>query len=144
MSNQLTSEQLYGDARTEGSMSRAVDKNLGDSRVCLAPRLEGTNRGLQCLFGNLPPVHAYLLELDGSEPTSPLDPAVKKADPRVGTALICELPPLPPEMPKPHVPLDNDRGLLPGSPYSVCVEITLNGNRTQATDNCVEFTYYDS
>lgn len=139
-----TSEQLYGVERTEGTLSRGTDKGIGDSRTCAAPTLEGTNRGLQCLFGNMPPVHAYLLELDGSDPTSPLDPAVKSADKRVGTALICELPPLLPDVPKPHVPLDNERGLLPGSPYSVCVEITLNGNRTQSTDNCIEFTYYDT
>ena len=34
--------------------------------------------------------------------------------------------------------------VLPGEPMDVCVEITLNGNRTQATMDCVVFTYYDS
>jgi hypothetical protein len=143
-----TSEELYGEYRTEGSLSRATTKALGDSRVCSTPLLEGTNRGLQCLFGDLPPVHGYLLRLEGSNPTSA--PDGEPEDDRVGTALICELPPLPPDRPSgqswpaPYVPGDNERGLLPGSPYSVCVEITLNGNRTQATDGCVEFTYYDT
>jgi len=142
----LASEELYGEYRTEGSLSRAARKGVGDSRVCSTPLLEGTNRGLQCLFGSLPPVHAYLLRVDALDPTTPLAPDAEIDDDRVGTALICELPPLPHDVPVPHtshVPGDTQRGLLPGTPYSVCVEVTLNGNRSQATDNCVEFTYYD-
>ena len=139
-----TSEELYGEHRTEGSLSRAATKGIGDSRVCSTPLLEGTNRGLQCLFGDLPPVHGYLVRLDGANPTLPLPADAELQDDRMGTALICELPPLPLSMPEPYVPLDNERGLLPGSPYSVCVEITLNGNRSQATDDCVEFTFYDT
>ena len=154
-----TSEQLYGEQRTEGSLSQAAVKGLGDSRVCSTPVLEGTNRGLQCLFGDPTgstggarvAVHAYLIRLDGKAPTEPLDTELE--DERVGTALICELPPLPvglkalPQVRaehQPHVPLDNERGLLPGAPRSVCVEITLNGNHSQATSDCVEFTYYDT
>ena len=144
------SEELYGEYRTEGSLSRGVKKGLGDSRECSTPLLEGTNRGLQCLFGGLPAVHAYLIRLEGTSPTEPLDDR-ELADPRVGTALICELPPLPPGhatpeqgWPEPYVPGDNQKGLLPGAPHSVCVEVTLNGNRSQGTTDCVEFTYYDT
>ena len=142
-----SSEQLYGEYRTEGSLSRAAIKGVGDSRVCETPLLEGTNRGLQCLFGSLPPVHAYLIRVDARNPTTPLPSDADLEDDRVGTALICELPALPPDVPvvhTPHVPGDTQRGLLAGTPYSVCVEITLNGNRSQATDNCVELTYYDT
>jgi len=146
-SDGLASEELYGEHRTEGSLSQAARKAVGDSRVCSTPILEGTNRGLQCLFGSLPAVHAYLIRVDGLNPTTPLPAdADLDDDDRAGTALICELPELPADVPvphTPHVPGDTQRGLLPGTPYSVCVEITLNGNRSQATTNCVEFTFYD-
>ena len=108
--------------------------------------LEGTNRGLQCLFGDLPAVHAYMIRLDGAKPTTPLLPgAASPADDKSagGTALICESPRLPPEAIASYIPGENKRALLPGAPFSVCLEVTLNGNRTQGTDNCVEFTYYD-
>lgn len=36
---------------------------MGDSRVCVNQIVEDTNRGLQCIFGALPPVHAYLLKV---------------------------------------------------------------------------------
>ena len=163
--NTSTSEESYGDGRTEGSLSRGQSKGLGDSRVCAEPLLDGTNRGLQCLFGNLPAVHGYLVAVRGSDPLTPRNESLE--DERVGTALICELPALPPQ------PIGNDcadnlhghgcdvgaaaggyesyvagqqpvRELLPGGPFSVCVEITLNGNRSQATSNCVEHTYYDT
>ena len=147
----MSSEELYGEYRTEGSLSRATRKGVGDSRVCSTPILEGTNRGLQCLFGSLPAVHAYLIRVEGREPLTPLDPDHEEEDDREGTALVCELPALPADVPllhTPHVPGDTDRqhpprALLAGTPYSVCVEITLNGNRSQATTNCVEMTYYD-
>ncbi len=158
--NGTTSEELYGTQRTEGSMSQAVNKGIGDSRLCEHPLIESTNRGLQCIFGNMPPVHAYLLKLDAASPVEPLADDAVMEDDRVGTAVICELPPLPANpLPYdaargehdgdadellPHVPGQNDRALLPGTPYDVCVEITLNGNRTQATRNCVKLTYYDT
>ena len=34
-------------------------------------------------------------------------------------------------------------GLDLDEPMAVCVEVTLNGNASQATGNCVNFTYYD-
>ena len=51
-------------------------------------------------------------------------------------AIACRSPPLPAEE------LDK-AGLTPDDIMPVCVEVTLNGNRSQATKNCVEFTYYD-
>ena len=149
-SNGRASEELYGEHRTEGSMSRATRNAVGDSRVCSTPLLEGTNRGLQCLFGSLPAVHGYLIRVDANNPTTPLpeDAVADLPDDRVGTALICQLPELPPDVPVPHTPHvvgDTQQGLLPGTPYSVCVEVTLNGNRSQATNLCdVQFTYYDT
>ena len=93
--------------------------------VCSMPLLEPDNRGLQCVFGGLSSVHAYLVRL-----TTPGS--------FVGTEIACQLPPL----------SDDDAfrlgAALPGSPMEVCVEVTLNGNRTQATQNCVSFTFYDS
>ena len=67
---------------------------VGDSRVCVEPLIDGTNRGLQCIFGDMPPVHAYLLRLDASAPLTPRPADAIDVDPRVGTALICELPAL--------------------------------------------------
>ena len=163
--NSTAAEELYGDRRTEGSLSRGRTKLLGDSQVCAQPLLDGTNRGLQCLFGNMPPVHAYLVRL-GSDPLNVSAATADVEDDRVGTALICELPPLPAQ------PVGQDcvnnaaghgcapntegeytsyvagpraaRELLPGGPITVCVEITLNGNRSQATRDCAAtFTYYD-
>eukprot|EP00966_Prymnesium_polylepis_P261098 6030804-Prymnesium_polylepis.2 len=97
-----------------------------DSRVCSMPLLESVNQGLQCLFGGLAAVPAFLVELTD---------AVRGL---VGTQVICYLPALSDE--------DAQRlgSTLPGEPMDVCVEITLNGNRSQATTDCVPFTYYDS
>ena len=140
------SELLYGPGRTEGSLSRGQTKMVGDSRVCVEPLIDGTNRGLQCIFGDMPPVHAYLLRLDASAPLTPRPADAIEVDPRVGTALICELPALADHLPtrSSYVPGQNQRELLPGSPMSVCIEVTLNGNRSQATQDCVEFTFYDT
>ena len=144
-----TSELAYGEARTEGSLSRDLEKVVGDSRTCAEPVGEGTNRGLQCLFGNLPAVHAYLLRVRGTDPLRPLAAGVPmEDDPRVGTALICQLPALTEVSAAMDVPnvdwLQGQRNSpLPGEPKSVCLEVTLNGDRLQGTRNCIEFTYYD-
>ena len=143
-SNETNSEAVYGEMRTEGSLSRGLNKAVGDSRRCSEQVIDGTNRGLQCLFGNLPAVHAYLLDIDASDPLSPRPPGDVRADDRVGTALICELPVLPTEVERSYIPGENEKQLLPGSPYSVCIEVTLNGDRSQSTRDCVEFTYYDT
>ena len=142
--NETNSEALYGDGRTEGSLSQGRLNAVGDSRVCSEPLIDGTNRGLQCLFGSMPPVHGYLLRIDASDPLRPRPADDAEPDDRVGTALICELPALPNEEEQSWIPGENELQLLPGSPHSVCVEVTLNGNRSQATSDCVEFTYYDT
>ena len=90
------------------------------------PLLESVNQGLQCLFGGLAAVPGHLVQLTS---------AVRGL---VGTQLICELPALSDEDAR---TLGN---ALPGEPMDVCVEVTLNGNRTQATADCVKFTYFDS
>ena len=141
-STQPISEQFYGVERTEGSLSRDKLKGLGDSRVCSTPQAEGTNRGLQCLFGDMPPVHAYLIRLDGAAPTS-LQTDAASLDERVGTALVCEVPSLPMHMARTSMRGNSLHTSLPGSTESLCVEVTLNGNQTQGTSNCVRFTYYD-
>jgi hypothetical protein len=95
--------------------------------------------------------------VDGLNPLTALPDGNAEIDAREGTAVICELPELPanplglkraeydgaPDELLPHVVGQNELALLPGQPYDVCVEITLNGNQTQATKNCVKFTYYD-
>jgi hypothetical protein len=113
--------------------------------------VDGTNRGLQCLFGSVPPVHAYFLDdidaLDQTPALRPPEAVVAEADAdgdRVGTAIICELPPLPGEEEQSWIPGQNERQLMPGSPHSVCVEVTLNAKRSQASRKCVQFTYYDT
>ena len=51
--------------------------------------------------------------------------------------VVCEAPPLPTaELLAAGLDLDE--------PMAVCVEVTLNGNASQATRNCVNFTYYDT
>jgi len=106
---------------------RFTDDWIEGTRICRAPpEDESTNRGLQCIFGNMPPVHAYQVLPD--EEMRTMHPVV--------TQIECESPPLPAE--------ELDRaGLTPDDIMPVCVEVTLNGNRSQATKNCVEFTYYD-
>lgn len=144
--NGSTSEEAYGPERTEGSMSTAfgLNKGLGDSRVCGTPDIESTNRGLQCIFGDMPAVHGYLLRISGDNATRRRDPSRPEPDDRIGTALICELPKLMLPAPESHVPGYDERSLSDGAPYDVCVEVTLNGNRTQASRNCVTLTYYDA
>jgi len=87
------------------------------------PLAEETNRGLQCVFGDLPAVHAYLRHSGNAS--------------RESTELVCRLPALPDaELLRHGKELDE--------PLDVCVEVTLNGNRSQATSNCVKkITYYD-
>ena len=98
-----------------------------DSRVCSTPLLEAVNRGLQCVFSGLPAVPAFLVRLTTPEGL-------------VGDELICQLPQL-----SEYDALQLlGTGALPGSPVDVCVEVTLNGNRTQGTQDCVRFTYYDA
>ena len=55
---------------------------------------------------------------------------------QVVTQITCEAPPLPVEE-------LTAAGLTPDDIFPVCVEVTLNGNKTQATKDCVKFTYYD-
>lgn len=107
--------------------ARVSDDELVGHRICRNwPEDENTNRGLQCIFGNMPPVHAF--QVLTTETTRSPHPVV--------TAITCEAPKLPLEE------LDK-AGLTPDDIMPVCVEVTLNGNKTQATTNCLEFTYYD-
>ena len=95
----------------------------GGPLVCTpAPEDEATNRGIQCIFGNMAPVKAFLVDdAESGLPTS---------------RVVCEAPPLPTaELLAAGLDLDE--------PMAVCVEVTLNGNASQATRNCVNFTYYD-
>lgn len=137
--------------RSGPNCTGGLETLVGGSRRCSEPVVDGTNRGLQCLFGSVPPVHAYFLDdidaLDQTPALRPPEAVVAEADAdgdRVGTAIICELPPLPGEEEQSWIPGQNERQLLPGSPHSVCVEVTLNGQRSQASRNCVQFTYYDT
>lgn len=69
----LSSEDAYGPGLTEGSLSQGLLKEDGDSRVCETTLAESTNRGMQCIFGSLPPVHAYLVKPDAT----PADKSVR-------------------------------------------------------------------
>ena len=100
---------------------------------CLAPRLEEQIVVCSvCLATFRLCTHISWSSTDRS-PLRRSIPAVKKADPRVGTALICELPPLPPEMPKPS----RTTRQRPWAPSWLTIQRLrddhFNGNRTQAT-----------
>ena len=147
-----TGFRVLGGINTKRCMglSRTVNatKQLDGPRICrAAPEDESTNRGLQCIFGNAPPVKAYQvlsplamtpeeLQRLPSQVPSQLDPGDMRTPHQVVTQITCEAPPLPAE--------DlTAAGLTPDDVLPVCVEVTLNGNQTQATKDCVQFTYYD-
>ncbi len=139
------------------SLSRTVNstEQLEGPRICRAePEDESTNRGLQCIFGNAPPVKAYQVlpaahmtpEEAYRQPTTHGEahaeevhahgPEAMRTPHQVVTQITCEAPPLPVEE-------LTAAGLTPDDIFPVCVEVTLNGNQTQATRDCVQFTYYD-
>jgi len=139
------------------SLSRTVNttEQLEGPRICRAePEDESTNRGLQCIFGNAPPVKAYQVlpaahmtpEEAYRQPTTHGEahaeevhahaPGDMRTPHQVVTQITCEAPPLPVEE-------LTAAGLTPDDIFPVCVEVTLNGNQTQATRDCVQFTYYD-
>ena len=118
-------------------------EQLDGPRMCRAePEDESTNRGLQCIFGNMPPVKAYqvLVPANAQAPENTQATSFSHENMRtphqVVTQITCEAPPLP-------VAELTAAGLTPDDIFPVCVEVTLNGNQSQATSNCVEFTYYD-
>lgn len=123
------SGELGGDGGSGDSEAASVSEVTTAVANCTAPPLtESVNEGLQCLFDGFPAVHAYHMADAEREASS---------DPRVADKITCRVPPV--------TEADLARhGLKPDEPLVVCVEVTLNGDRLQATDNCVTLTYYDA
>jgi hypothetical protein len=140
---------VYGTGfRVLGGSFRYDCEDPAQPDTCTAPPLvETTNQGLQCIFGGFPSVVAFQRQPNnGSYPdlVNPRfhDPRIDDHTERLPSSmhesfeLVCTLP----ELPEGEC---ERRGLSPDEPLSVCLEVTLNGNATQATDDCVELTYYD-
>ena len=91
-------------------------------------RLGQPGAGLKCLFGGAPPVEAALLHPEGSTAAAEamdLQPGEPSA--ALASALTCVAPPYTDEQ--------------CDAPRRVCVEVTLNGDRSQNSSSCVQFTY---
>lgn len=122
------SDDGIGDDGSSASGDGSGSVETSEMSCTAPPPVETVNEGLQCLFGDLPAMHAYLVA-DAEREAS--------ADPRVGDRVVCTVPEL--------TGADMARlGLNEGDTHAVCLEVTLNGDRKQATDNCQRFTFYDA
>ena len=121
------SDDGIGDDGSSASDDGSGSVETSEMSCTAPPPVETVNEGFQCLFGDLPAMHAYLVA-DAEREAS--------ADPRVGDRVVCTVPEL--------TGADMARlGLNEGDTHAV-LEVTLNGDRKQATDNCQRFTFYDA
>lgn len=116
-----------------------------------------SDRGLKCIFGDLPMTTGTVLYPIGSDRARPAlgdDPDVEGDDEPLASAIECDAPPWSnvstyyhaanSEVSQDRCSPDDDRALCEiDEPKVVCVRVTLNDDPMQHTGDCVQYTYYD-